>query len=135
MSDAADGRKEAEFECPHSGWSEGWEHPIVTSPNSRYLASGHVVFDPQEEKGLCLSRDGDRKNVTLASIADSGMGYGTVEGSDTERTVHVQVPFDTGEPEVLGAKTVIPVLQGDDFGIMADHTDAGGTRISVRALR
>ncbi|MEU2027032.1 hypothetical protein ABZ565_33620 [Streptomyces sp. NPDC016469] len=137
VQDVATGRVEAQVEC--GGLLDAvdeWGHQITASPKGRYLAAGPVAFDLQQEKGICLEGDGDRKDVSLTSITDEGMGYGIVDGTDSsDRPIHVQVPFETARPEALRTGTLIPFAQGAEYGMMTQRVAGGPVKVYARPLR
>ncbi|WP_405721126.1 hypothetical protein [Streptomyces sp. NBC_00046] len=137
VQDTATGRVEAQVECVvYFEEVAEWGHQITASPNGRYLAAGPVAFDLQQEKGICLQGDGDRKNVSLTSITDNGMGYGTVDETESsDRPTRVQVPFETARPKALRTGTVIPFAQGNEYGMLTQRAADGPVKIYVRPLR
>ncbi|MFI1286452.1 hypothetical protein ACH4U5_37810 [Streptomyces sp. NPDC020858] len=135
LQDTATGRVDMKAQCvsyaEESLWT--WEDHIVVSPNGRYVIAGPVAFDREQKKGFCLDWDRDRKGVSLTSVIDNGMAYGIIEESDPQ--VLVQVPLDTAEPKVLSPNTVLPLMQGDGYGLVTRHDPGDPLQIFVRPLR
>ncbi|MEV7060932.1 hypothetical protein AB0N95_36465 [Streptomyces microflavus] len=136
LQDTATGRVDMKAQCVNyaeeSLWA--WEDHIVVSPNGRYVVVGPVAFDRKQKKGFCLDWDSERnrKGISLTSVTDNGMAYGTVEESDPQ--VLVQVPLDTAEPKVLSPNTIFPIMQGDGYGLVARHDPGKPLQIFVRPL-
>ncbi|MET8572046.1 hypothetical protein [Streptomyces sp. NPDC004783] len=113
------------------------EYPVVTSAGGRYLAAGPVAFDLNEERGVCLATDGDRKTIALTSIRDDGTAYGVVDseaGTDGSPLIaQVDLTTSAGRAEVLDVGVEAPLyidLTGQGLFLRRDENE--NVRVSLR---
>ncbi|MDX5562734.1 hypothetical protein PYK79_03540 [Streptomyces sp. ID05-04B] len=112
------------------------EYPVVTSPDSRYLAAGPVAFDLRQKKGICLAGDGDRKSIAIASIRDDGTAYGAVQEDSAAVVAQLNLIAGPDSAKVLGTGADVPyVTSVNGAGLFLGRDDDKNLRVSLRLER
>ncbi|MFI1311962.1 hypothetical protein ACWHAO_09830 [Streptomyces albidoflavus] len=140
VHDATTGELRAELECGYDGGQlrRARKHPVVASPDGRYLAAGPVAFDLGQETGICLEGDGDRKTILLGSIRNDATAYGVIDDdsrNSSESAVVAQV--DLNDPidatAALGTEIDIPfVTDVKGSGVFLTRDADQHIQVSVR---
>ncbi|MFI5803123.1 hypothetical protein [Streptomyces sp. NPDC051561] len=113
VHDANTGKVLASVDCPRPAIEPGEYPQAVTAPGGHYLVAGNLAFDlrspaPKGAKtGHCLQGRGGAKPVTLTSVTDDGIAYGTTSTTSAGGTP-VEVPLSTVVPAALTDGAVVP---------------------------
>ncbi|MFF0742624.1 hypothetical protein ACFYVL_19730 [Streptomyces sp. NPDC004111] len=113
VHDAATGKVLASVDCRKPAIEPGTYPQAVTAPGGQYLVAGNLAFDlrtpaPKEATtGHCLQEKEGSRPVTLTSVTDDGIAYGTTSPTSAAGTP-VEVPLATGAPVALKDTAVPP---------------------------
>ncbi|MCX5201578.1 hypothetical protein OG897_08965 [Streptomyces sp. NBC_00237] len=122
VHDAATGKVLATAACRKPAIEPGAYPRAVTSPSGDYLVAGNLAFDlrtpvPQgATTGHCFEEREGVKPVTLTSVTNEGIAYGTTSTTSASGTP-VEVPLATAAPAALPDTAVLPEAEVANIGL------------------
>ncbi|MFJ2745977.1 hypothetical protein ACIO3O_40680 [Streptomyces sp. NPDC087440] len=130
VHDAATGKVLATVDCRKPAIEPGTYPQAVTSPSGDYLVAGNLAFDLRQpapkgaKTGHCLQEREGVKPVTLTSVTNEGIAYGTTSTTSGGGTP-VELPLATATPSALPDTTLLPEAEVANIGLFrtADRQD------------
>ncbi|WP_433547919.1 hypothetical protein ACQPZG_24765 [Streptomyces sp. CA-294286] len=122
VHDAGTGKVLATADCRKPAIEPGEYPQAVTSPGGQYLVAGNLAFDlrtpaPRGAKTAhCLQERAGSKSVTLVSVTDTGLAYGTTSPTSGGGTP-VEVPLATAVPAALADTALLPEAEVAGTGL------------------
>ncbi|MFF8600225.1 hypothetical protein ACF06M_30560 [Streptomyces sp. NPDC015238] len=109
------------------------EVPPAVSPGERFLVKAGTVFDLRTGKGTCTDGGADARKITLATVGDDGVAYGTA-GEEPPLTP-VSVSVTTGAVTALPETTVTPDAMTGRAGVFVTYAGTDTVRLIVLPLK
>jgi hypothetical protein len=122
VHDANTGKVLATADCRRPAIEPGTYPQAATAPGGHYLVAGNLAFDlrtpaPRNTKtGHCLQERAGSKPVTLVSVTDAGLAYGTTSPTSAGGTP-VEVPLATAVPAALADTALLPEAEVAGTGL------------------
>ncbi|MFD3517885.1 hypothetical protein [Streptomyces sp. NPDC058657] len=122
VHDARTGKVLASADCRKPALEPGEYPRAVTAPGGHYLVAGNLAFDlrrpaPKGAKtGHCLQEEEGSRAVTLTSVTDDGIAYGTTSPTSAAGTP-VEVPLATAVPVALADTARLPEAEVAGTGL------------------
>ncbi|MFJ6697498.1 hypothetical protein ACIQM4_15690 [Streptomyces sp. NPDC091272] len=122
VHDADTGKVLGTVDCRRPALEPGAYPQAVTSPDGSYLVAGNLAFDLRTpavegaERAHCLQEKDGARPLTLTSVTDDGVAYGTTSPASAGGTP-VEVPLATAVPVALTDTTVLPEAEVAGTGL------------------
>ncbi|WP_229898284.1 hypothetical protein [Streptomyces finlayi] len=122
VHDAATGKVLATADCRKPAIEPGTYPQAVASPSGDYLVAGNLAFDLRQpapkgaKTGHCFQEREGAKPVTLTSVTDQGVAYGTTSTTSGGGTP-VALPLATATPTALPDTTLLPDAEVANIGL------------------
>ncbi|QNP63039.1 hypothetical protein [Streptomyces genisteinicus] len=116
VHDSASGKALAAVRCHRPEIEPGTFPRAVRSPAGGHLVAGSLAFDLGLGKGHCYEREDGTPAVTLSTVTDEGVAYGS-SGTVPGTGLPLAVDLALTEPEPLPATVRVPEAEISDTGL------------------